>query len=157
MSHRADEPIATPVFRVRRLALFCVFVRLLVGKGGENQMARPTKMTPDIVQKLEWAFLHDLNDTEACLYAGISRQTLNTFEKKNPAFLDKKILLRENVKMHARLNLSEKILDEKDVALSIWYLERKCADEFSKKGALELSGDHRLEIILPQEGKAFGE
>lgn len=120
-------------------------------------MARPTKMTPEIVQKLEWAFLHDMSDTEACLYAGISRQTLNNYEKKHPGFLDKKTLLRENVKMHAKINLSEKIVDEKDAGLSIWYLERKCAGEFSKKDEIELSGEQQLKIVLPREVEGFGQ
>ncbi len=103
-------------------------------------MARPKKMTAEMVKKLEDGFLKGLSDREACLFAGISKQTLYNYQDKHPEFLDRKNLLKENLKMHAKINLAEKIENEKDINLSLWYLERKCKDEFSPKQEVEHSG-----------------
>ncbi|WP_101908866.1 hypothetical protein [Marasmitruncus massiliensis] len=103
-------------------------------------MARPKKITKAVVQKLEEGFLKGLSDQEACLFAGIAKQTLYNYQKENAEFLDRKNLLKENLKMQAKLNLAGKIETDKDITLSLWYLERKCKDEFSPKQEIEHSG-----------------
>ena len=88
---------------------------------------RPTKMTEETVKKLEEGFLKGLNDTEACFYANISRQTFYTYCKENPEFLDRKVELMEAVRTKAKLNL-EQAIQSGDKPLSQWYLERRDKD-----------------------------
>lgn len=108
---------------------------------------RPTKMTDETIKKLEDWFMFWMTDSEACLYADISMATLYNYQNENPKFLEKKRLLKDNLKMHARLNLGKSIKWEmKDenwdpdltraLIDSKWYLERKVKDEFSKRSEI---------------------
>lgn len=59
-------------------------------------------MTEATVNKLEEAFLMGCPDLEACLFAGITKQTLYNYQEKNPAFVDRKEALKQNPFMKAR-------------------------------------------------------
>lgn len=85
---------------------------------------RPTKMTENTVKKLEEAFLMGCTDIEACLFADISKQTLYTFQEKNPEFVDRKEALKSNPVMKAR-KVVLKALDESDIATAHKVLDRK--------------------------------
>lgn len=97
-------------------------------------------MTPDTVQKLEEAFSWGCSDIEACLYADICRQTLYTYQKNNPGFLDRKQALKKHPTMKARRNISRSI-EGGDEKVSQWYLENKEASEFSRLEKREVKGD----------------
>jgi hypothetical protein len=101
-------------------------------------VGRPTKMTPTTVQKLEEAFALGCTDIEACFYAGISKQTLYTYQEKYPDFLDRKEALKESPVLLARKSVVEAIPGDPDLALK--YLERKRKDEFSTKQTTEHAG-----------------
>lgn len=107
------------------------------------KIGRPSKMTEETVKKLEEAFALDTSDEKACFYAGISRQTLNTYQNQHPEFLDRKHELKARPVLKAKANLLN-ALNGKDpkgrdidfktvVETSKWYLERKCRDEFAVK------------------------
>lgn len=93
---------------------------------------RPTVMTDDTVNKLEQAFSLGCSDTEACLFADISRQTLYDYQKIHPEFIDRKALLKDKLILKARTVVAE-ALNNKDKDTAKWYLERKRKDEFSTK------------------------
>lgn len=95
-------------------------------------------MTPETIGKLEYGFSCGLSDREACLYANINPDTLYEYCKKHPEFSERKELLKEQVKMQAKLNLASSI-SSGDEKASEWYLERKAKDEFSTK--TEVSGN----------------
>lgn len=101
---------------------------------------RPTVVTEEVLRKLEEAFSYGCTDLEACLHANIGKSTLYDYQEANPAFAERKQELKENIKLHARLNLSHSILNEKSVDDSKWYLERKCKNEFSTKVENEHTG-----------------
>ena len=98
----------------------------------KNKGGRPTKMTQGTVKKLEEAFLRGLSDEEACLYADISKPTLYDYCDKNPDFFDRKELLKQRVKTRAKLNIS-KAIEDGDIDLSKWYLERRDNDFKTKQ------------------------
>ena len=52
----------------------------------------------------------------------------------NPEYNDEREVLKENVKMHAKINIADKIIDEKDLAVSKYYLERHDSDYSSNEG-----------------------
>lgn len=121
----------------------------LVGAG------RPTIMTPDRVNKLEQAFALGCSDKEACLYADISKQTLYTYQKKNPEFVDRKEILKESLVLKARTVIADS-LNNKNEDTARWYLERKKKAEFSTRQ--EITGEDGESLtpvinILPIEVK----
>jgi hypothetical protein len=94
---------------------------------------RPTKMTEETVQKLEEAFEMGCTDVEACLHAGIVKQTLYNYQEENPEFVDRKQALKENPAYRARKVMYEAIKNDKNLNTAQWYLERKKKDEFSQR------------------------
>ncbi|EPM7558084.1 hypothetical protein ACTPL8_000436 [Enterococcus faecium] len=106
----------------------------------KNKVGRPTKMTDDVVNKLEFAFMRGLSDQEACLYAGISKQTLYNYQESHPEFIDQKAAFKSNVKMHAKLNLAKEVIEKKNVELSLFVLERT-VDEYKPKQEVSANVD----------------
>lgn len=105
---------------------------------------RPTVMTPENLIKLEEGFLKGFTDREACLYVGIAPSTLYDFCQDNKDFSERKELLKEQVKMKAKLNIAEAI-NKEDKVLSQWYLERRDKD-FKQKSDIT-SDDKPIPIL----------
>ena len=103
----------------------------------KNLGGRPTKMTDEVVRKLEEGFVMGLNDAEASLYAGICKQTLYDYCKLHPEFTDRKELLKEQPKIRAKKNITEAI-DKGNITVSQWYMERRSREEFSLKQEVDL-------------------
>lgn len=87
-------------------------------------VGRPTVMTPEVVHKLESAFMLGCTDEEACLAADISKQTLYNYQEKNPEFIDRKETLKSNPVYKARKVILN-ALDEGDVLTANKVIERK--------------------------------
>lgn len=113
-----------------------------------EEVGRPTVMTDEVIQKLEYAFMRGMTDREACLYANIATSTLYNYCNGNPSFLERKEDLKQHPTAKARLNVTEAI-ENGDADMSKWWLERKARDEFSTKqtigGELKVK---RLEDVL---------
>ena len=107
---------------------------------------RPTKITPETIDKLRTAFLMGCSDVEACLYADISKTALYNYQQKNPEFVDQKEQWKEQLTLKARTVIANS-LNNKDENTAKWYLERKKKDEFSTKveNETEIKG---LEVAL---------
>lgn len=100
---------------------------------------RPTIMTPDTVQKLEYAFALGCSDEEACFYANIVKQTLYSYQKKHPEFVDRKEALKTRPIFLARETLVKGIQNDPDLALKM--LERKRKNEFSTRAETDITSD----------------
>lgn len=118
-------------------------------KNKRNKAGRPPVITDAVVGKLELGFSKGLNKTECCRFAGISRDSLYEYLKKNPKFSDRIEELQSQPSMKAKINIADRI-EKGDIDLSQWYLERKCRDEFSLKQevAAEVKSTVKLEDIL---------
>lgn len=92
---------------------------------------RPTKMTELTLKKLEEAFAMGCSDTEACLYADISHQTLYTYQGDNPEFLERKNKLKETPVLLARQSVLNGMREDPKLAMD--YLKNKRSDEFNTK------------------------
>ncbi|MCK4500085.1 hypothetical protein KAU11_06270 [Candidatus Babeliales bacterium] len=88
-------------------------------KGG-----RPTVMTPEVVNKLEEAFLVGATDLEACVHADISKQTLYNYCDKHPEFFDRKETLKNQPVMRAKVIVSDS-LKEGDIQTAHKVIDRK--------------------------------
>lgn len=111
-------------------------------------MARPGKITAEKLRKLEEGFLNGLSDREACCYADIAPSTLYLYCEKNPGFSERKEALKDNVKLQAKINVAERIAREKDLELSMWYLERKCRDEFAARQEVGFSAGRPFKVEI---------
>lgn len=112
-----------------------------------DKVGRPTVMTESVVGKLEMLFAKGLSDREACLIADIHPSTLYDYCNANPEFAERKELLKEQVKTRAKLNVAEAI-DNNDVDMSKWYLERKAKDEFSTRQEVKADVDADVTINI---------
>lgn len=110
----------------------------------KQKVGRKTVMTPEVVTKLEEAFSRDCTDTEACIFAGISRMTLHRYQEDNPEFCDRKALLKDTLVLKARTNIAERI-EKGDLETSKWYIERKKRGEFSTRQ--EVTGEDGAPIV----------
>jgi len=90
-------------------------------------------MTESTVQKLEEAFLHGCTDTEACLYADISRQTFYKWVSENPGFTDRKDTLKQSPIMRARVIVSQ-ALDDKCLVTANKVIDRKDGQRLTVDG-----------------------
>lgn len=86
-------------------------------------------MTDDVVRKLIEAFKLDVNVEEACLYAGISKDSYYRKLKEDEEFSDEIGRARMYATMAARLSVIKAIPTNPHLAFK--YLERKRHEEFS--------------------------
>lgn len=112
------------------------------------EVGRPTKMTPEVVTKLEEVFALDGTVEEACFYAGISRNAYYEWVKAKPELNDRFEELRQRPFLKARQTIV-KNLDQPEHAK--WYMERKKKIEFA--GRSELTGADGKDLMkdLPSE------
>ena len=106
---------------------------------------RPTKMTEMTVKKLEEAFLLGCTDIEACLYAGISKQTLYNYQEQVPEFIDRKEVLKANPVMKARKVLLD-ALDDDDRNIANKIIDRREAARWLSRG--RMAGLYRVSTLL---------
>ena len=83
---------------------------------------RPLKIDKTVLQKLEDAFANAFPDDEACLYAGISNQTLYNYQKRNPKFVERKESLKLSPNIVARRTIVGQL---GAVGVAQWWLEKK--------------------------------
>lgn len=127
-----------------------------VKKGGsimaENKVGRPTVMTETMIGKLELLFAKGLSDREACHIANIALSTLYDYCNLNPEFAERKEALKDSPKINAKINVAEAI-ENKDIDMSKWYLERKAKEEFSAKQIIDadVSGGVNIRIELSDD------
>ena len=102
-------------------------------KGGHGY-----KITEDVVNNLERAFMDGASNIEACTRAGISRTIFYRWLKENPDFADHIEELRSIPTGKARQNIVDSIKDG-NIDSSRWYLERKAREEFGNKAEIGIN------------------
>ena len=114
----------------------------------KKAVGRPTKMTATTVKKLEEAFLLGCTDLEACLYAGISKQTLYNYQEQTPEFIDRKEMLKTNPVMKARKVILDALADD-DRNIANRLIERKEGSKVAVTGAD--GGALQIEHVIPED------
>lgn len=97
-------------------------------------MGRPTKRTPEIEAKLEYAFSLGAPIVTACFYAGIGETTYHRWAEDDEVFRERMKALKQNPIMKA-LETVTNDLDNPQSAK--WYLEKK-QDDFKPKQAIQM-------------------
>lgn len=108
-------------------------------------MARPTKMTTEILERLRHAFDIGCTDEEACASAEISCTTLYNYQNEHPEFLEEKTIRKEKPVLKAKNTIYNTLDDPKNAQ---WYLERKKKDEFSTRNELSGPDGEKLESLV---------
>jgi hypothetical protein len=133
----AKPSISRQIERYATENAFVLKGKVIAPVGG--RAGRPSVMTQEVVRKLEGAFVYDCSVEEACLYAGISRNTYYEFVKKYPAFQDRIEALRNAPYLVCRKTLIAAAEHDADLALKI--LERKRREEFSTRTEVMQTGE----------------
>jgi hypothetical protein len=113
-------------------------------KREHKEVGRPSVMTKEVVEKLEWAFRRGFNDEEASFHAGIDKGTLYNYCHDNPDFSTRKEMLKRSLIVRSKELLAESI-DSGEVNNAKWLLERKAKDEYSLRN--ELTGKDGEKLI----------
>lgn len=111
----------------------------------KSLVGRPPVIDKDVLNKLETSYSMGCTDSEACLFANISKQTLYNYQDKHPEFVERKEMLKKKMIFKARSVIADS-LNNKDEKTAMWYLERKCKDEFSTKQ--EIGGNVSVQKVF---------
>jgi len=102
----------------------------LIKKFKEKHGRNPPTLSPQQIDKLDYAFLHCASDKEAYTYAGVCKANFYYWQEVNPHYVDRKAELRDLIKYQARENIVKGI-KMGSASESKWWLERKNKEEFS--------------------------
>lgn len=122
---------------------------------GYCKCGRPTVLTPEVLNKLEDAFLNAMSDEQACSYAGISKQTLYNHQMANPEFVDRKEMLKMKPDIKAKVTIVSHLGDP----VHAWrWAERRDPDlkpvsRIEHSGSIEVSD--LTEEMGPEEKQAL--
>lgn len=116
----------------------------------KSEAGRPTVMTPEAIRKLEDAFSWGCTDLEACCNANIGKTTLYKYCEENPAFAERKEILKNQPVMKAR-RVVLAALDEDDINTAHKVIDRKEGlkikqDNISSDGSMSPT---KIELIAP--------
>lgn len=103
-----------------------------------------SKFSKDIVGKLESVFSLGGNVTQACSYAGISRDTYYEWIKSRPALSDRFERMRAKPQLVALQALNDGL---KDPDRAFRYLSKTMPEELGDKLKLEHSGEVKTESV----------
>ncbi|HOR57490.1 MAG TPA: hypothetical protein PLV82_02340 [bacterium] len=109
-------------------------------KGG-----RPTKLDPNVVQKLTAAFHNGFNIEEACSFSGIAKKTYYNWIEKNKRFLYEMEVAQQAVGKQSKKIIVENIQNGNWKAAA-WWLERKQRKEFASRTELTGEDGEKLEV-----------
>lgn len=112
------------------------------------KVGRPTKMTPEVLRKLEEAFKMGCTDMEACLHAGISHAPLYDLQAKDQGFAEKKEMWKQWPVLRARTKVMRGIEDDEKLAWD--FLKHKKSDEFKTKSDIVADVTTTITIKLPE-------
>lgn len=120
-------------------------------KKNDYGMQANSKLTPEVVKKLEEAFAIDCSIPEACFYANISKQTYYNWIKMYPELKEKFDRLRNRPILLARQEVVKGLRDNPEFSLK--YLERKRKQEFGLRQDVGIEGSLNIKIVNYEEVK----
>ena len=106
---------------------------------------RPTVITEEVLEKLEYAFRHSFSDKEACLHANISTSALYHYQEKNPEYKERKALLKLSPNMAAKEELVDNI--KGNLEHSKWWVGKKIPEEFGEKSLIQINNQTNIDKI----------
>lgn len=108
------------------------------------EVGRPTKMTDDVIRKIEEVAALDGTVEEMAFYANVHKDTIYSWLKEDKEFSDRIASLKQKPFLKARQTI-EKSLSIPQYAFE--YMKRKKKDEFSERS--ELTGANGKDLPTP--------
>lgn len=108
-------------------------------------VGRPTKITPEVVEKLEQCFMDGATIHEACNVVKIDRATYYRRLNDDKEFATKMSDAQEYVTEVAKALLTRAITKQNDKETAKWWLERKKKLEFSTRS--EVTGADGKDLL----------
>ena len=105
----------------------------------KNPNGYHTKISDEVVRKLEEAASVDASINQSCYYAGIARSTYYEWMKEYPGLADRLADLRERRPLKANQNITAAI-EAGDINISKWESEKKEPEKYGDKMKIEHSG-----------------
>ena len=102
-------------------------------------------ITPEIINKLDYAFSIGCNDSEAISFAGISKSAFYNYIDNHPEYKERKEALKLKPVLKAK-KANNDLIESGDPVHIRWYLERKKADEFSTKAEVNIDSNATLSL-----------
>lgn len=111
---------------------------------------RPSKMTDDIIAKLEEGFESGFTDEMACLYAGISEATLYRYCDENQDFRERK----EKLKLRPDITAQKTLVSDLTSVSGARFWATTRMPGFTPKQKVELGGKVQTEDVSISAGVA---
>lgn len=111
----------------------------------KKRRGRPSVITPEIIDKLDYAFSIGCNDSEAISFAGISKSAFYNYLDKHADYKERKEALKLKPILKAK-KANNDLIESGDPVHIRWYLERKKADEFSSKAEVNIDSSASLSL-----------
>lgn len=102
-------------------------------------------ITPEIIDKLDYAFALGCTDKEACALADISQSAFYNYLDKHADYKERKEALKLKPILKAK-KANNDLIESGDPVHIRWYLERKKADEFSTKAEVNIDTSGTLSL-----------
>lgn len=102
----------------------------LIKKFKEKHGRNPPVLTPQQIDKIEYAYTQGASELETHTFAGVCKTDYYYWKEATPGIAERKKELQDLIKFKARQNIVKSI-NEGEASTSKWYLERKMKDEFS--------------------------
>lgn len=118
-------------------------------KSEHKPNGRPSEMTEEKINKLEYVFSLDWTIKEACFYADISHETYYNWLEKKPELVERFNALRERPVLLARESVITNM--KKNWELALKYLERKKKTEFTPKQEIDTTIQWAIKIEQVKE------
>lgn len=111
----------------------------------KRKRGRPSVITTEIINKLDYAFSIGCSDSEAISYAGISSSAFYNYIDKHPEYKERKEALKLKPVLKAK-KANNDLIESGDPVHIRWFLERKKADEFSTKAEVNIDSNASLSL-----------
>ena len=118
-----------------------------------GKMARPTKMTPEIIDRFRQAYLIGATNEEAAHYADVAPSTLYLYIEKHPEFSEQIAGWKSEPILKAKQTVVKGLDDIKN---SQWYLERKAKAEFAVRQEHTGADGNAIQAIIDKYGGSEG-
>lgn len=97
----------------------------------------PTKMTPEMQERIAWCFAQDMNTNQVLAYCGLDQNCYYRFVKKHPGKKEYWESLRNKPALNAKISVAAKLEAGDDPEFCLEYLKLKDPD-FKQKTHIQI-------------------
>lgn len=117
-----------------------------------NKGGRPGKFNEEVATRMMEVFKMGGTIEEACAFAGVSLTTFNQWLTKKPYFADAVEGARMYPVIQARNIVVKKMVEDGDVKIAQWYLDRTAfkVSKSNTDGSISMGGPSQVNIVFPE-------